>query len=245
MDPSKESSQNKLTSKPPNSSSIATKPSYSSSIASQPTNSSSILSKPSNSTLVASQQSNSGSVASQPSFSSFIASKPFNSTPVVSRHSNSGPATSQPSNSSSVAYQRPFYSPQFSRFAHIKTSNARKFFKPHQPNFLSTKSFFNDKNLNESNHLTYWANNPGSLNGNKRDEEARLQLCSFDKPEILFFAETWFNMESDSYIPGYQLHRLSRGGGVSKNIKKVISSVETGINQLNCKNIEQIWRIIK
>ena len=107
-----------------------------------------------------------------------------------------------------------------------------------------------NKNYLSRVNLRFWANNPCSLNKNKRDEAiARLHnLDVKNTPHILFFAETWYNRTSDTVIPGFQIHRRDRdgkGGGVAIYIQQEITTLETNSAQLNSDSIEQIWRVIK
>jgi hypothetical protein len=84
--------------------------------------------------------------------------------------------------------------------------------KPHQPNFASSSS---SATINSLPTLRFWANNPYSLNGSKKDELAsRLewlrQSRPNDLPQIIFLCETWFTSESDVLLDGYNLHSLDR-----------------------------------
>ncbi|XP_065675767.1 uncharacterized protein LOC136091975 [Hydra vulgaris] len=99
-------------------------------------------------------------------------------------------------------------------------------------------------------HLSYWANNPCSLNNEKRQELfARLSaLHIFSRPHVIFFAETWFTDLSDVTVPGYQPHRKDRdkrGDGVAIYTRDDIIVSEVSSTQLNSTSIEQIWRKIK
>jgi len=99
-------------------------------------------------------------------------------------------------------------------------------------------------------HLCYWANNPCSLNNDKRQELfARLStLHKSSWPHVIFFAKTWFTELSDVSIPGYQPHRKdrnNRGGGVAIYTRDDIIVSEVSATQLNSTSIEQIWRKIK
>ncbi|XP_047142969.1 uncharacterized protein LOC124817187 [Hydra vulgaris] len=107
-----------------------------------------------------------------------------------------------------------------------------------------------DTSTVSSSHLCYWANNPCSLNNEKRQELfARLSaLHKLSRPHVIFFAETWFTDLSDVAVPGYQPHRKdrdNRGGGVAIYTRDDIIVSEVSSTQLNSTSIEQIWRKIK
>jgi hypothetical protein len=98
--------------------------------------------------------------------------------------------------------------------------------------------------------MRFWANNPCSLNGIKKDELiARLErLPASVKPQIIFLAETWLGEASDTHIGGYQLHRKDRDGrtrGVVIYTQEDIVTVEVNIDQLNSRDIEQVWSIAR
>ena len=104
--------------------------------------------------------------------------------------------------------------------------------------------------LKSTTTLCFWANNPCSLNSQKKDElTARLTaLSKKNQPDVMFFTETWFNERSDTIVNGYQLHRTdrnSKGGGVAIYVKNEIVSFNVSLPELNSKNIEQLWITIR
>ena len=106
-----------------------------------------------------------------------------------------------------------------------------------------------DASTASPNHLCYWENNPCSLNNEKRiDLFARLSaLHKFNRPYVIFFAETWFTNLSDVPVPGYKPHckdRDSMGGGVATYTRDDIIVSKVISTQLNSTSIEQIRRII-
>jgi hypothetical protein len=66
----------------------------------------------------------------------------------------------------------------------------------------------------------------------------------------MLFTETWYGKSSDTAITGYQLHRadresITRSGGVAIYVLDEIVSSEVTIPELNSKEIEQVWTIIR
>ncbi|MBY0581224.1 MAG: hypothetical protein K2P53_06055 [Rickettsiales bacterium] len=85
-----------------------------------------------------------------------------------------------------------------------------------------------------TNFFRFWANNPCSLNSEKRHELVA-RLNSIDKsewPHVIFFSETWFGATSDTSIAGYQLHKTG------------LSNSEVNEVTLTSTSVEQIWHII-
>ena len=98
--------------------------------------------------------------------------------------------------------------------------------KPHQPCFTPLV------NGNKQTSLTFWANNPCSLNYLKVAEiTARLETMPESQwPHILFFAKTWFTKDEGVRIKDYQLFHFYRkdqgGGGVAIYVRKDLAVLD-------------------